>query len=59
MQCVKAVVMSWAGRLGNTKEESLACFVSDGGFREGFLKVVTAELRLNECQRVTLEEWAR
>lgn len=50
--------MSWAGVLGDTKEESLACFVSDGGFGEGFLKAVTVELRLNECQRVTLEKWA-
>ena len=32
---------------GGTKEESLAWLVSEGRFRGGFLRVVTAELRLN------------
>lgn len=33
-------------RVEGTKYESLAFLVSDGGFREGFLKVMTAEIRL-------------
>lgn len=33
-------------RIEGTKYESLAFLVSDGGFREGFLKVMTAKIRL-------------
>lgn len=46
MQCLKAMVILWAGGLEGTKEESLAWLVREGGFREGFLRVVTAELSL-------------
>lgn len=37
-----------AGGLGGTERERLAWLVSEEGFREGFLRVVTTELRLKQ-----------
>lgn len=41
----------WSGQEGwrHKVRKSLACLVNDGGFGGGFLKVVTAELRLTNA----------
>lgn len=46
MRWLMAVVMLCVGGLRGTEEESLAWLVSEGGFREGFLRGLTAGLRL-------------
>ena len=46
MRWLMAVVMLFVGGLRGTEEESLAWLVSEGRFREGFLRGLTAGLRL-------------